>query len=238
MKVVVLNNSGNVGKSTIAREVFYANMEDAKLLEVETICSGNEKFKASLKDYERVQGVDMTRIYTGLMEKENVVVDVGASNIYDFFGELKTFAGVEEIIDMFILPTTKDAKQLGDTIKTVKILNNEFGIPMEKITVIANRVKLKKVREDFKLLFSASSQFGFNFNPDLVVQEREVLMKLELGKKTIQDGVNDAKDYPSLIAKEEDKKEKGKLIRESLEHMASTTLTRELREVYEAVLEI
>ena len=39
MRIFVLNSSGNVGKSIVSREVLYPFMENAKIIEVETVNS-------------------------------------------------------------------------------------------------------------------------------------------------------------------------------------------------------
>ena len=76
MKVFILNSSGNVGKSTIAREVFASRMQDALIIEIETVNSSSAKFDSiNTKKYKAND--DFTHIYMDMIENENVIMDVG-----------------------------------------------------------------------------------------------------------------------------------------------------------------
>ena len=52
MKICVLNSSGNVGKSTITREVFYPRMKDCEVVEIESINSSNSSFNMKTVKFE------------------------------------------------------------------------------------------------------------------------------------------------------------------------------------------
>jgi MinD superfamily P-loop ATPase len=67
MKICILNGSGKIGKSSIAREVFYTNMEDCILYEIESNNSGSDKF--NLDNYFKIaaSGFDED-IYSDLLK--------------------------------------------------------------------------------------------------------------------------------------------------------------------------
>ena len=74
MKIAVINFSGNVGKSTIARNLLAPRIPDAEVFAVETINSdGTED--------ETMKGKEFGDLLEALQLMDSAVVDLGASNI-------------------------------------------------------------------------------------------------------------------------------------------------------------
>lgn len=211
IKIFILNSSGNAGKSLMAREIFFPRLKDAKIVEIETVNSGGSAFKSL--NIEKFKGsADFTDIYMKILETENLILDVGASNLTAFWQSMSTFAGVETLFDLFIIPTSTRGKIQEDTYKTINFLRSE-GIPNEKIKVIFNEVKTS-VAEDFEVLLSVD----FPFDEELYIMQNEALFN-DLGflKQTIADIYTpDLDGYKELFLTEKDGAEKLRLIKMDL----------------------
>ena len=123
MKILIANNSGNVGKSFIAREVFYKNIksDDKIIIEVESRNSSSQKFKNV--NSVKVDGNDLENVFNLMYEHDEYIIDIGASQIIPLFTELDKSTGVDEDdIDMIIVPVTADDKIHDDSITTLKAL--------------------------------------------------------------------------------------------------------------------
>jgi len=211
MKIFILNSSGNVGKSTIAREVFASRMDNALIVEIETVNSSSAKFSSiNTKKYKADD--DFSTIYMDLIENENVIVDVGASNLSTFWKEVSKFAGISTLFDLFIIPTRSNDKIQEDTFKTIRFLHSE-GIDDSTIKVIFNGVE-NTVERDFEMLLSVD----FPFDESLYIDKNESLFN-DLGflRLTIEDiYTSDTEKYKNQILKEKDVANKLKLVKMDL----------------------
>lgn len=235
MKVALINNSGNVGKTTIAREVLGTNMRDAAVIEVETHNTGNKKYERVFKEYYQLNATDIEEFYARLVESDEVVLDVGASNILDFLRQLEQYAEFEMLIDIFVIPTTKDAKQLQDTIKTIKILL-DLGIAPDKIVVVANRANPNTFEKDFAVIANAQKQLGFRFGKDLMIRETSLLKDLEFLGKTLTEVVTDETDYRQKIVETKGTSQQAKWVKMDLAKMAGKKTYEDFRKVYAAIV--
>jgi MinD-like ATPase involved in chromosome partitioning or flagellar assembly len=207
MKVAVINFSGNVGKTTIARQLLGARL-DADEFAVETINAGasDESVKTS-----RIKGKDFGELQEDLMLMKSAIVDVGASNAEDFVKLMAQFSGSHEEFDYFIVPVVSEKKQQADTINTIKTLAR-LGVPAKKIRVIFNRVDPED-SQNIDSIFAAVVGFHhaeklFTLNRDAVIFNNEIFDRLRQLKKTVSDIVSDSTDYRSMLreAKSEDDK--------------------------------
>jgi len=200
MKIIVLNNSGNVGKSFITRELLFnkCNQENGRIVEVETHNSSSSKFK-SLKDFiVKIEGNQINELFKMILSEDDLIVDVGASNVIEFLKTLtKTNADmILDEIDMFIVPSTPDIKIQEDTIKTIVALKS-FGVE-NKIKVIFNKFENKN---QFKDLIDKLNKIGIKINEDLVIFNYENLNEIEKMGVTINELANNEKDYKALAKK-------------------------------------
>ncbi len=77
IKIAVVNNSGNMGKSTICDYLLLPRLEGAKVVKVETInTDGTNDVKISAKEF-----LEITK---KIGAKGSVIVDVGSSNVEIF----------------------------------------------------------------------------------------------------------------------------------------------------------
>jgi len=155
-KVAVLNYSGNVGKSTLARNLLQPRMGQCPLLFVESINEGG--------DATNVKGKDFAGVMIEVLSNDQVIVDIGSSNIEQVFAKVERMGDVMNEFDFVLVPTVPgvvgDEKQQKDTIKTIRDLI-KLGVDAEKIKVVLNYVKdADDVAKTFHLVLQAIEAVG------------------------------------------------------------------------------
>lgn len=137
MKICVLNLSGNVGKSTLAVHLLAAYSPGARILSVESINASAADAMQGV-DVEEIGASRFKEIFRELMQSEDIIVDVGASNVAAFMTEMKRFKSAVGEFDMVLVPTVPAAKQQLDTIATIGWLH-ELGLDSQKVRVVFNQ---------------------------------------------------------------------------------------------------
>ncbi|EKM0489744.1 transcriptional regulator, partial [Escherichia coli] len=104
LKLAILNISGNVGKTTLGQTFLKPRLEGAEIIKVETLNSdGTNDEKLSAKEYgEIIKRID---------DSECTIIDVGSSNIEQFLVQMNEYQGSHDLIDYFIVPVVREAKQ-------------------------------------------------------------------------------------------------------------------------------
>ncbi|MBH0601302.1 transcriptional regulator [Salmonella enterica] len=197
MKIAVLNNSGNVGKSTICHNLLLPRIAGAELYKIETRNNdlNNEGTKLKGRMYDE--------LITNMMISDDVIVDVGSSNIEEFLHQMEEYSGSHEDFDYFIIPVIPDIKQQIDSLSTIAALN-AIGIEASKIKFIFNRVK-KQESDDVADLFNEFSlrckELGIKIdvNKIAVIYETTIFTKLAEIKTNLADLLSVDKDYDALI---------------------------------------
>jgi len=132
MKIAVINFSGNVGKSTVARHLLLPRIEGAELIAVESINADGSQGQA-------LRGRQFGELQEYLHTVDSVIVDIGASNVEDLLGLMHRYRGSHEDFDYFVVPTVPPLKQQQDTIATLIELA-ELGVPTSRIKLVFNMV--------------------------------------------------------------------------------------------------
>lgn len=208
MVVMVLNFSGNVGKSVISRHFLEPRLNNAFVIPVETINTDEHETDA-------VKGNQFSMLLENMFSvKESIIVDVGASNIESLLGEMTKIVGSHEDFDYFIVPTVAKTKQKTDTIKTIMALN-DLGVPSEKIRLIFNAVDDPiDVPRDFKSIFDYHAALQhFDLKPDAIIGNSELYGLLQATGKTIEEVLKDTTNFKEAISQSEDEAEKKLLAR-------------------------
>jgi len=191
MKVVVINNSGNVGKSFLSRELFYPHMKNGMIIEVETHNSSSEKFNVETI---KIKGSEFDKLFPLMYKYDDFVVDVGASQVIPFLNELSKSPNVLDDLDYIILPVTNNGKVQEDTVKTIMLLEN-LNL-QDKVNVILNRADNL---EQFDVFFElVEHNTNININKNLRIFEYDVINKLEKTEKCAWELANDDTDFKKL----------------------------------------
>lgn len=208
MKNAVINFSGNVGKSTVARHLLAPRMNNCDVISVETINSDDHDGE----QVKEVKGKEFANIIEAMLFVDDMVVDVGASNVEQLIQQMKQYRGSHEDFDLFIIPTTPVKKQQRDTISTIEALA-EIGVPARKIRLLFNMVEPDDdVREVFSGLFDYhEAEKSFVLNPNAVLRTNPIYSKLTGAGMTISEVLADPTDYKAMIKDAKDVDEKLRL---------------------------
>ena len=230
MKIMILNSSGNVGKSTIARELFYPRLKNSLIIEVETVNKSTKDFK----DFNVFKFVpDETKIedfYLKILENENVIVDIGASNLGLFWQKIVDYGGIIDYFDYFIVPALSTDKVMADTVKTINFLLNS-GIKKEKLKVIFNLFNVN-VSNEFSPLISSKI---LNFDENLAIKKSPLFQDLGLLKMSIKDVFCEDLDFYKKQILSAQKNDKIKFIKMDLCNRLSHTFIPIFDEIFEKI---
>ncbi|MFY7808516.1 MAG: StbB family protein [Fimbriimonadaceae bacterium] len=193
LKIAVLNFSGNVGKSTIARHLLSPYMPESALVAVETI---NAEAASEIK----IKGSAFGQLQEDMMLVDRVIVDVGSSNVEQFLALMKQYRGSHEDFDLYLVPTVPASKQQKDTIECVRELAR-IGIPAEKIRIVFNLVAPgEDVAEVFAPLLSFVEKEGLaQASVRWTIWESELFVKIKGTTDTVAQIADDATDYKAAI---------------------------------------
>lgn len=227
MRIMMVNSTGNCGKSTISRELLYPRLNNPLIIEVETVNKGSKELK-HLNVAQFVAGDDFADLYLKMFDNENIIVDVGASQLAPFFDQMRSFAGIEDFFDYFVVPSVPADKEMTDTFKTILFLR-ESEISDDKIKVIFNKVK-GTVDQDFAVLLSAP----FPFIRSLFIPDSSLFKDLGFMRKTIADIYNpDVNGYKEQILSAKDPAEKLLLVKMDLANRQAVSMKLHLDAVFE-----
>ena len=194
MKIVILNYTGTVGKTTLAVHFLSPRME-APIYAIESI---NETAEGLGLEVEKLRGDRFRDLFRKLVTEDNAIVDVGASNVEDFMLNLEGFSGAHDDIDYFIVPVTSGTKEQKESLAMIASLA-AIGIEPEKIRVVFNRVE-RDVIDEFPMLFNYSEAHGnFTANPKCAIYETELFDALSVNGLSLEALLNDSTDYKQLL---------------------------------------
>lgn len=230
MKIGVINFSGNVGKSTVARHLLAPRMNNAQIISVESINSDGTEEDA-------VRGKQFGDLIEAIALMDNVVVDIGASNVEDFISRMAQYRGSHEDFDYFVIPTVGKQKQQRDTISTIDALT-DLGIPAKKIRVVFNMVEIEDAPERvFSGIFEyAAAEKTFTLRPEAVIHMNDIYGKLRGSEQTIADILNDPADLKEQLKTAKDADEKLRISRQIGVKRLAAGVTEELNAVFKALL--
>jgi MinD-like ATPase involved in chromosome partitioning or flagellar assembly len=227
MKTCVLNLSGNVGKSTLAVHLLAAFAPASKIISVESINASNVNDVETL-DVEELSASRFKEIFREIMLNDEVIVDVGASNVAAFMTEMTRFKSAVGEFDLVLVPTVPADKQQRDTIATIDWLH-KLGIDGQKVRVLFNQYPTEDL-EPIELVYAQIAGYGATdgkgkavFEPHAVVTLNEVYELAKSSKKTIMELAQDGTDWKAARG---EAKRAGDLV--ALERAMSGQMTHDL----------
>jgi hypothetical protein len=202
MKVAVINFSGNVGKTIVAKHLLAPRLDGPTEISVETVNSDGA-------DDEAMRGRQFGELHEILSLVDNAVVDVGASNAEDFVGRMAQYHGSHEEFDYFVVPVSPKEKPQRDTIATIEVLAG-IGVPPAKMLLVFNMVEtIHKPEHLFPGLFAyQADKKKFTINPAAVIHENEIFERLKSTGTTLAELLADTADYRKKIKESGDADER------------------------------
>ncbi|HGS5816811.1 StbB family protein [Vibrio diabolicus] len=200
LNIAVVNNSGNVGKSTICDILLKPRLEGAQVVKVETINSdGTNDEKLSAEQFED--------ILNKMDEHDCSIIDVGSSNIENFLLKMQEFKSSHEDIDYFLVPVTPSNKQQVDSVSTIENLMT-LGIEPERIKVIFNMANKKIPIEKEYAEFLRALPSRISLDKHAIIYESTVFDLLAKIDRPFLEVLNDNRDFRTLIRQSESKEER------------------------------
>lgn len=229
MKVAVINFSGNVGKSTVARYLLSPRMNNAEIIPVESINSDGT-------DSVAIRGKQFGELQEYLQTIDDAVIDIGASNVEDFVKLMKQYHGSHEDFDFFVVPTVPAKKQQRDTISTIDALA-ALGVPAKKIRMVFNMVDVEENPERIfdGLIEYQKAEKKFTLKTEAVIHVNDIYSKLKDSSTTIADILADQTDYKEKIKTAKDADEKLQFAQMVSVKRLAVGVTAELDAVFKAL---
>jgi len=223
---MILNFSGNVGKSTITRYLLAPRLDFCKIYSIESINEDGH-------NGEKIRGNALGAIFDDMLEYENVLVDVGSSNAETVISLLTKYDDAHEDFDAFIVPVISKPKVINDTIATVQALS-QIGIPCKKVITVLNQIDTETDKTvDFSKIRKLDG-LQLTYDEKLAIPTHDFFTRIAGTGYNFLEILNDEKNYTKLV-KETDKEspELGKLVlRRALKRLA-TSLDKTFSEIFE-----
>ena len=194
MKVAVINFSGNVGKTTVARHLLAPRIAGARVIAIESINADDGQTDA-------LRGRQFAELQEYLQTVDDVVVDIGASNVEDLLSLMRKYRGSHEDFDYFVIPTVPALKQQQDTVATLAELIR-IGIPASKLRVVFNQVEDDaQIPQTFDILLDFIEQHPpAQANTLCRLGANEIYERVKGAGASLGELARDPTDYKGLIA--------------------------------------
>ena len=129
----------------MARHLLAPRIAGAKVIAIESINADDGQTDA-------LRGRQFGELQEYLQTVDDVVVDIGASNVEDLLALMRKYRGSHEDFDYFVIPTVPALKQQQDMVATLTELIR-IGIPASKLRVVFNQVEDDtRIRQTFDIL--------------------------------------------------------------------------------------
>lgn len=195
MKLAVINFSGNVGKTTVARHLLAPRIPGCQLVSVESI-------NADEGQPVTIRGRQFAQLQEFLQGVDDVVVDIGASNVEDLLRLMRRYRDSQEDFDAFVVPTVPARKQQQDTVATLAELAR-IGVPAARLRLVFNQVDDDSpVEQAFETLLAYCAASGVvQPRPAACMSYNEVYARIRATGESLPELAADATDYKAEIAR-------------------------------------
>ncbi len=201
MKLAVINFSGNVGKTTVARHLLAPRIPGCQVVAVESI-------NADEGQSVTIRGRQFAQLQEFLQSVDNVVIDIGASNVEEVLKLMRRYRDSQEDFDGFIVPTMPARKQQQDTAATLAELAR-IGVPPERLRLVFNQVDDDcPIDRTFETLLSYCAASGIVRPVAAFISFNEVYALVRGTSQSLAELAADSTDYKAEIAKAGTKSDK------------------------------
>lgn len=226
MRAMVINFSGNVGKSTITKYLLAPRLDNCKVYSVESI-NENEH------EEENIRGNALGAILDDMMQHDNALLDVGSSNAETVVSLLAKYDGAHEDFDAFVIPVISKPKVINDSIATANALS-EMGVPTEKIIVVLNQIDIETDKSIEFAKIRNLDGVTLTYDENLAIPSHDFFARIAGTGFDLLEVLNDETDYTKLVKETpKDSPELGDyVLRRALKRLA-TNLDKSFSEIYE-----
>lgn len=234
MRIATISISGNVGKTTLAKNLFYPRLPGADIFEIESLNTGLKLKSASIKS---LRASSYGALVDSIMLSESAIIDIGASNIEGVLKEMQELDGSHEDFDYFVIPVVKDRKIIEESVKTALLLSG-LGVPGEKIKMVFNRFpKDMDLQEVFGQVFKIANDGKFSASKEAVIYENPVYAELNKLEISLHELNEDKTDYRALLKEAKNEREQKHCLAMIANKRRATSATQNLDDVFNALFE-
>ena len=203
INVLLANNFGGVGKSTVAACLLHPRV-GGQLLSIETNNTGAERYGLPIRRYAALQYREYYDDLRRFAFVGNTITDFGASNIERFIDRLHE-AGSHDRFDYYVVPVTQTDRGQIESITTLQTLLDTIGVDPERIRVVLNMVKTHRADDPIEAVFPELFAFAgqdqrVKVNPKCAIPSLDVFSLLATSGRSWQDVQNDRTDYDDVYA--------------------------------------
>ena len=195
MRLAVINFSGNVGKTTVARHLLAPRIPGCQVVAVESINADDGQSVT-------IRGRQFAQLQEFLQSVDNVVIDIGASNVEELLKLMHRYRDSQQDFDGFIIPTVPARKQQQDTAATLTELAR-IGVPPDRLRLVFNQIDDDSpIERTFDTLLAYCASSGV-VQPRLAafISFNEVYALVRGTGQSLAELAADSTDYKAAIAK-------------------------------------
>jgi hypothetical protein len=194
MKLAVINFSGNVGKTTVARHLLAPRIPGCQVVSVESINADDGQPVT-------IRGRQFAQLQEFLQSVDDVVIDIGASNVEELLKLMRRYRGSQEDFDGFVVPTVPARKQQQDTAATLAELAR-IGVPATRLRLVFNQVDDDSpIEQAFETLLAYCAASGVvQPRPAACMTYNEVYARVRGTGQSLLELAADTADYKAEIA--------------------------------------
>ncbi len=195
MRLAVINFSGNVGKTTVTRHLLAPRIPGCEVVAVESINADDGQSVT-------IRGKQFAQLQEFLQSVDNVVIDIGASNVEELLKMMRRYRDSQEDFDGFIVPTVPARKQQQDTAATLAELAR-IGVPPERLRLVFNQFDDDSpIERAFETLLAYCNSSGVVVRPAAAfISFNEVYALVRGTGQSLAELAADRTDYKAEIAK-------------------------------------
>ncbi|WP_296207036.1 hypothetical protein [Psychrobacter sp. UBA3480] len=165
-RIVVINSSGNTGKSLVSNYMLRPNMD----LQRHYVINNMSMYSKTYSDEIILSGENFDEALKALNDIESAIVDIAADNTEYVIDIMKHSSNSHEVFNYFLVPVVESAKELEDSLNTIKALL-KLGVLPNSIKVIFNNIKsTENIDNKFEYLLSHLDELKISYDTNAAIE--------------------------------------------------------------------
>ncbi|MGP4864156.1 hypothetical protein ACTXGK_08175 [Psychrobacter sp. T6-5] len=165
-RIVVINSSGNTGKSLVSNYMLRPNMD----LQRHYVINNMSMYSKTYSDEIILSGENFDEALKALNDIESAIVDIAADNTEYVIDIMKHSSNSHEVFNYFLVPVVESAKELEDSLNTIKALL-KLGVLPNSIKVIFNNIKsTENIDDKFEYLLSHLDELKISYDTNAAIE--------------------------------------------------------------------
>ena len=165
-RIAVINSSGNTGKSLVSNYMLRPNM----YLQRHYVINNMSMYSKTYSDEIILSGENFDEALKALNDIESAIVDIAADNTEYVIDIMKHSSNSHEVFNYFLVPVVESAKELEDSLNTIKALL-KLGVLPNSIKVIFNNTKsTENIDDKFEYLLSHLDELKISYDTNAAIE--------------------------------------------------------------------